>query len=307
MSIRFRASVTAIGAAFAIGIVSPVSTRLLGQVPGGSARTTPQVKASPTTSVRLYIFDLGVLGGAPRAIAAHRRPEELAIPVMAAYLIVHPKGTLLWDAGGIPDALAAPGASRERLRDVIRTARPPDKTLKAQLAEIGYSPTRITYFALSHHHDDHTGNANDYRASTWLVQRAERDAMFAEKPPRVTDPTTYSALKDAKTVVIENKDHDVFGDGTVVLKFVPGHTPGNQALLVKLARTGPVLLSGDLYHFLEEFHRPLETIPGGDNWQQTADSRLSIAELLQRTRGSLWVQHDPLTFSIQKKSPLYYD
>ena len=82
--------------------------------------------------------------------------------------------------------------------------------------------------------------------------------MFAEKPPGAT-PTfsTYSNLRESKTLIITTDDYDVFGDGTVVIKFAPGHTPGHQVLYVKLANTGGVVLSGDLYHYPEERARGL--------------------------------------------------
>ncbi len=61
----------------------------------------------------------------------------------------------------------------------------------------------------------------------------------------------------------------MFGDGTVVIKFTPGHTPGHQSLFLKLAKTGPVLLSGDLYHYPEEI--TYKRIPSFDSdKEQTA-------------------------------------
>src|ERR1700732_3351463 len=129
-------------------------------------------------SLRLYVLDCGDLGGA----------SPLAVPV---YLIVHPRGSLLWEAGTLPDSLIESGGSTEKLLPNIRRAKA-SRTLKSQLAEIGYTPDRITYFALSHYHDDHTANANDYRGSTWLVQKDERDTMFTDPPPRFADASFYS-------------------------------------------------------------------------------------------------------------------
>ena len=84
-----------------------------------------------------------------------------------------------------------------------------------QLAEAGYSPADITHLALSHYHWDHTANANAFAGATWLVRQVERDAMFAEKPPGVTRPSTHAALRGSRTVLIESDDYDVFGDGRV--------------------------------------------------------------------------------------------
>jgi glyoxylase-like metal-dependent hydrolase (beta-lactamase superfamily II) len=100
---------------------------------------------------------------------------------------------------------------------------------------------------MSHGHGDHTANANDFAGSTWLVNKAERDVMFAETVPRFYTAATYSALKTSKTKFIDG-DYDVFGDGTVVIKQTPGHTPGHQVLALNLAKTGTVVMTGDLYH-----------------------------------------------------------
>lgn len=101
------------------------------------------------------------------------------------------------------------------------------KPLLAQLKQIGYSPDAITYLALSHYHYDHTANANGLAHSTWLVRKIERDAMFADPAPGTTRPSTYAALKGVNTTLIGVDDYDVFGDGTVVIKSAPGHTPGS--------------------------------------------------------------------------------
>ena len=174
----------------------------------------------------------------------------------------------------------------------------------SQLAEVGFRPADITYLAVSHGHADHVANANDYTGSTWLVQKAERESMFSEQAQKGAAFATYSALKNSRTTDLTG-DHDVFGDGTVVLKSTPGHTPGHQSLFIKLARTGPVLLSGDLYHYPAE--RTLNKIPNNDNKEQTQASRDAIEKLLKETRGQLWIQHDFIANAKLKKSPQYYD
>jgi len=100
-------------------------------------------------------------------------------------------------------------------------------------------------------------------------------------------------------------DYDVFGDGTVVLIATPGHTPGHQSLFLKLARTGPIVLSGDLYHYPAEL--TLNKFRRLDNQAQTAASRAAIDALLQKTGAQLWIQHDILANGGLKKAPLYYD
>jgi glyoxylase-like metal-dependent hydrolase (beta-lactamase superfamily II) len=223
----------------------------------------------------------------------------MAVP---AYLIVHPKGTVLWDTGlgdhliGRPPAETNVGAFGQ----IVTTS------LKDQLAAIGYTPRAITYLALSHMHFDHVGNANEYAGSTWLVQRAERAAMFGDQPQaQNTSTSRFGALRDAKTTTLDG-DRDVFGDGTVIIKSTPGHTPGHQSMFVKLLKTGPVVLSGDLYHYPEE--RTLNRMPPREAAAgQTAASRAALERFLKETGAQLWVQHDIVRWRETKKSPAYYD
>ena len=114
-------------------------------------------------------------------------------------------------------------------------------TLRAQLAELGYEPADVTYLALSHLHYDHAGNANDFAASTWLVQRAEHEAAFSEDPAAYSfDPQYYGALETAETLILDG-DHDVFATAPSSSSRAPGHTPGHQVLFVDLAEYGPVV------------------------------------------------------------------
>ncbi len=251
--------------------------------------------AQAPKSLRLYVFDGGSLN-IPDTSPYRLKKEDLATTYMsvACFLVVHPKGTLIWDAGAVPD-----GASTIR----YATAR---KTLRSQLAEIGYAPTDITYFALSHFHWDHVGNANLFAGSTWLVTQAERDIMFSDPPSPRTEPQNYNALKNSKTVILTQNEYDVFGDGTVVIMAAPGHSPGHQVLFLKLPKTGPVLLSGDLYHYPEE--RKLKLVPTTEfNAEQTVASRAVVEAFLKKTGAQLWIQHDFNANAKLRKAPSFYE
>ena len=271
----------------------------VGVVPFGEAQTPPQVK-----SVRLYVFDCGVLvRGEPTAYNLTREQVGDTNFSDACFLVVHPSGTLLWDVGIIPDAQIPPGGI-EIPAGRGGNANKAQKTLKSQLAEIGYRPSSITYLAVSHGHADHVANANDYTASTWLVQKAERDSMFSEQARKSAAFAAYSGLEKSKTVDLTG-DYDVFRDGSVILKSTPGHTPGHQSLFIKLARTGPVVLTGDLYHYAAE--RTLGTLPNNDNKELTKASRAALEDFLKKMGAQLWIQHDIGANAKLKKSPRYYD
>jgi glyoxylase-like metal-dependent hydrolase (beta-lactamase superfamily II) len=208
----------------------------------------------------------------------------------------------MWDSGAIPDAdLKADGSPVTQERFTAT------KTLKSQLAALGYTPKDITYFGLSHYHVDHIANANDFAGSIWLVQQPERDAMFAEKGGApVAQRAKYIALKDSKTKILSGQDYDVFGDGTVVVKAAYGHTPGHQVVYLKLAKTGPILLAGDLYHYQEE--RNTDKTPTFDfNRDQSLASRAAMEAFVKKTGAQLWIEHDLAHFNQLKKAPSYYE
>ncbi len=258
---------------------------------------TPQMPVS----VKLYIFDCGTLkSGNPDVLLA--RGVTTTDMSVTAYLVVHPRGTLLWDTGVIPDDLIQPGGTTEARATV-------HKTLRSQLAEIGYKPSDITYLALSHNHYDHSANANSFAGSTWLVQKAERAAMFPDTPPQNPSnaASRFSALKNSKSVLLDG-DHDVFGDGSVVIVATPGHTPGHQSLLVNLRNTGPVVLSGDLYHYpAERTLRDFTPFAALGNPEMEVASKAKMEALLKEKKATLWIQHDILAYAQLKKSPAFYD
>jgi glyoxylase-like metal-dependent hydrolase (beta-lactamase superfamily II) len=179
-------------------------------------------------------------------------------------------------------------------------------SLRGQLAGIGFSAKDVTHLALSHLHWDHTANANAFAGATWLVRQIERDAMFADKPAGAVRPSTYASLRKSRTVLVKDDEHDVFGDGTVILKAAAGHTPGHQVLYVKLPQTGGVVLSGDLYHYPQE--RTMDRLPVAEfNQQQTRSARQAVEAFLARTGAQLWIQHDFVADTKLKKAPAFYE
>jgi glyoxylase-like metal-dependent hydrolase (beta-lactamase superfamily II) len=254
--------------------------------------------ARPPKELRLYVFDCGGLTTPDPSMFGLTKKEVSRLDMAnSCYLVVHRKGALLFDTGMSEAWLKTPMAAT--------FAAHMNKSLKAQLEEIGYTPDRIDYLVLSHLHADHTGSANDYAGATWLVQKAEREAMFAPEAMKEPAAETYKALQSSKTEILSG-DYDVFGDGAVVIKATPGHTPGSQSLFVKLAQTGPVLLSGDLWHFPEQ--RALNRVPVFDvNKEQTLTSRAAMEEFMKETGAQLWIGHDAAGFATRKKAPSYYN
>jgi N-acyl homoserine lactone hydrolase len=259
----------------------------------------PLGHAEAQTPIKMYVFDCATLKDRDPAAYGLTRDQVQSVDMSdPCFLLVHPKGKLLWETGlndAIYDRPEGGGAKHDKI----------DRSLRSQLAAIGYGPADITYLAMSHAHGDHSGNGNDYAGSTWIVQKAELEFMFRDDIAATTSvrPDQFIKLKDSKKIVIDG-DYDVFGDATVMLISTPGHTPGHQCLFVKLPKTGPVLLSGDLYHFPGE--REFHTFPPGSNAQYVA-SRAKIEALIKATGAQLWIQHDMIGNRKLKKSPEYYE
>ena len=261
---------------------------------------TPQ----PPQSVRLYVLDCGIITP-PDVDNYGLKVNEVADTRMVTpcFLIAHPRGSLMWDTGEIPDNAFKDGVSPQKLNNYTVT-----RPLLPQLAAIGYTPANITHMALSHYHGDHVANASLFAGSTWIVQKGDRDPILAPRAAdsRVPDPKFFEGLANSKTIVLNNEDHDVFGDGTVVIKTTPGHTPGHQALFLKLAKTGGILLSGDLYHYPEEI--TYKKVPLRDaNREQTAKSREVIEVFVKQNNAQLWIQHDYIAGIKRKIAPEFYD
>jgi N-acyl homoserine lactone hydrolase len=276
----------------------------------GYARQSGRAAGPPAPkTVRLYVFDCGVLNVTPQGVERyHVTPAEVGETRMAVpcFLVAHPRGTLMWDVGVIPDATVEAEAQSARANVNPTVAALVTRTLKSQLAAIGYAPADIRYVAISHAHIDHSANLNQFAASTWLTPPAERNFMWTENNPRV-NPSFYSLLKNSAAVPITADEHDVFGDGRVIIKAAPGHTPAHQVLVLRLASTGRIMLSGDLYHYPAE--RLLHRAPPDNEFdvQASAASRARIEDYLQKTKTELWIEHDFGANAKLKKSPAYYD
>jgi glyoxylase-like metal-dependent hydrolase (beta-lactamase superfamily II) len=261
------------------------------------AGDSPAASAAP----RIYVFENGTINGLDPALFNFKREELAQVDfVNMAYLIAHPRGTLMFDAGAVPDS-----HFKDDGTPVVEGVVTATKPILPQLKEAGYEPGDVTYFALSHYHSDHTGNANAFANATWIVQKAERDYMFGD-PQGIIQPATYEALRNANTKILDNEDFDVFGDGSVVVIATPGHTPGHQVVAVKLASRGTVVLAGDLYHYPEE--RTTGRLPTFEFApEQSKVSRARIEKYVEDNDAELWIEHDVATHAALPKSPAYVD
>ena len=258
-----------------------------------------EAEATEAAPLRLYVFECGRLtfDDVTRFSIDNDETDvrELVVP---CYVVEHPAGRMLWD-GGLPSAYVDADARPENARL--------DRTLAAQLAalDLGFDLTTLDYVAFSHLHYDHIGVANEVAGATWLVQRPEYDAMFVA-PDTVPSarPALYENLRDAETVILDG-DHDVFGDGRVRILSAPGHTPGHQVLFLDLAETGPLVLSGDLYHF--RVSREQRRVPTFNfDAEMTLASMEKVEAFVAEVGATFWIEHDYALFRQLDTAPAYY-
>jgi len=256
---------------------------------------------SAQAQITLTVFDCGRLM-ATDISAFNLSNDETPVRELFApcYLIQHPQGTLLWDSG-LQLEFAGKGVVDYEPGVTLRY----DVALPDQLAAMDITPADIDLVAFSHMHWDHVGAANLFTDSTLLIQDAEYQAAFVDQNNQLFDPSLYLDLADSERRIL-NGDYDVFGDGSVMIISAPGHTPGHQVLLVELENTGPVLLSGDLYHFRKS--RELRRVPlFNTDAEETLRSMDKIEALLKAEQATLWIEHDQALADTLKKAPEYYD
>ena len=268
------------------------------------AACTHQSVQAPATAQRMYVLNCG------ESVTTDISRWSPGVNVGQkgefgnnCYLIRHAKGWMLWDSGfsdavaAMPDGLvAAGGALRAKL----------PKTLVSQLAEVGVKPADISYIAFSHFHPDHSGNANLFTSATLYIQETEYEAIFGPTPQKFGfNPATYDKLR-ANPVVKLKGDYDVFGDGSVMILSTPGHTPGHQSLLVRLQKTGVVILSGDLTHFQANWDN--RRVPGMNfNSDQTMASMDRVRALVVTEKAQFWINHDKVQSAKMPRPPAYLD
>lgn len=249
-------------------------------------RADVSIDAGPKAALKLYVFDCGMLRfDSIEGFSVSDDETDIRDFIVPCYVVDHEKGRLLWD-GGLPSKTAdVEGWQGEGMMSRL------DRTFSEQLHELGLDMSSFDYAAFSHMHFDHVGVANEVNGATLIIQKKEYDAAFADE---VTvpgfDPTLYNKLKDAERILIDG-DHDVFGDGRVRIISAPGHTPGHQVLFVDLANSGPIVLSGDLYHLA--ISRQDRRVPKFNvDRDLTLSSMDRVEALVEETGAQFWIEHE---------------
>ncbi len=258
-------------------------------------------ETAETLDIKLYAMSCGHLEMTDLTLFARSghldgQAGEMPVP---CFLIRHPEGDLLWDAG-LPDAIA-PGDNGETMEGLTMTI---PRTFAEQLAALELSADDIEYFAPSHSHFDHVGNAYQVTSSKLIIQQVEYDWMFAEGiESGVVVPEMVEPMRGMEAIFFEG-EYDVFGDGSVTIVPTPGHTPGHSVLRVELPNAGIYWLVGDLYHL--QVSRDEQLVPVF-NWDgdKTIESMAALESRVAAEGGTVVIEHDPPTWESLPKVPRY--
>ena len=245
---------------------------------------------------KLYILNCGegVAGDISRWSPGVNEGKSMDF-VDNCYLIKHSQGWFLWDTGITDEVATMPNGLAPADPKAVTWHRP--KTLAGQLDQLGVKPSDIKAMAISHTHPDHIGNVEMFPRAMLYVQKAEYEWPGANNAPRFKPEHPVTELEG---------DRDVFGDGSLIILSTPGHTPGHQSLLVRLPKTGPVILSGDAVHFKSNWEN--RGVPVNNfSKDLTLASMQKLSDTLTREKAQLWINHDKAQRDTLKMSPEFYD
>jgi N-acyl homoserine lactone hydrolase len=234
--------------------------------------------AQPAAELTLARLDCGTGVNDQRRFSdtfAYTNPQ---VPfTFSCYVIKHGDDYMVWDTGYQPGS--NPSA--------------PKVSLLEQLAQLKIKPEQVKFVGISHFHPDHTGQLGSLPNATLLIGDREWAALTVPKPMAGANVAAFTPwISGGSKVESQAADKDVFGDGTVVILRTPGHTPGHQALLVRLKEKGPVILSGDLVHFHENYQN--NGVPSFNyDRAETLASIDRIKQIENNLKATVIIQHDP--------------
>ena len=241
------------------------------------------------TARRMWALDGAWLTMRRDGLVDGASPEPVRIPV-PSFLVEHDDGLALIDSGFDPAAIDDPvGTYGEIGRQIEFSA---GQRVDVQLEELGFATGDVTHVVVSHVHFDHTGSLTLFPGARFLLGRGDAPAVRGEDSPvtEISRQADLEPLRDAAWEYLDG-DHDVFGDGALVVLALPGHTPGNTGTLVRLpGRT--FLLTGDTAHLRGALEHPRPM--GADTDPEQAVASLHRVNALAAEYGAeTWVVHDP--------------
>ncbi|HXJ82362.1 MAG TPA: N-acyl homoserine lactonase family protein [Candidatus Methylomirabilis sp.] len=284
----------------AISVVAAASLLLL--------TILPALAQSPA-GMQLYVFTSGSLGGFPKAALQIGGQGNIDWAPVGFYVIKHPKGNIIFDTGNNDKTITDPDGWWGPLAKGFGLKMTQNDAIPVQLGKIGLKTSDIKYVILGHMHLDHAGNMSQFPNATFVIQNDELKAAWW---PDVGYSVYYipGDFADSKkyNIIRLEGDLDLFGDKSVEVRRAPGHTPGSQFAIVRLPKTGTVVLTSDTCYLKESLDKNLiPPIPG--TWSPMAmyESYQKLRLARDSNNASLFFAHDPDVFKATKQAPDYYE
>lgn len=273
------------------------------------AVTSMPASAQSPAGMRLYVFSSGSLGGFPKGALQIGGQGNIDWAPVGFYVIKHPKGNVIFDTGNNDRTITDPDGWWGPLAKGFGLKMTKDDAMAAQLQKIGLTPADIKYVVLGHMHLDHAGNMSQFPNATFVIQNDELKAAW-------WPDTGYSIyyipgdFADSKkyNIIRLSGDLDLFNDRSVVVNRAPGHTPGSQFAIVRLPKTGTVVLTSDVVYLKESLERNLiPPIPGTWSPMGMYEGYAKVRHVRDVENASVFFAHDPDVFKATKKAPDFYE
>ena len=268
----------------------------------------PAFAQSPA-GMKLYVFTSGSLGGFPKAALQMGGQGNIDWAPVSFYVLKHPKGNVMFDTGNNDKTITNADGWWGPLAKGFGLKMTQNDAIPAQLAKIGLTVADIKYVAVGHMHLDHGGNVSQFPNATFIVQDDEMKAAWwpDEGYSVYYIPGDFADTKKYNIIRL-NGDLDLFGDRSFEVRRAPGHTPGSQFAIVRLPKTGTVILTSDVVYLKESLEKNLiPPIPG--TWSPTGmyQGYQKIRAVRDGEGASIFYGHDPEVFKATKQAPAFYE
>ncbi len=265
--------------------------------------------AAPVAAQQLYVFTSGALTGFAKAAFQMGAQGTVEWSPVSFYVYKSPKGNVMFDTGNNDKTIANAEAWWGPLAKGFGLKMTKDDAIPVQLAKIGLKTSDIKYVVVGHLHLDHGGNIGQFPNATLVVQ--DEEVQAATNPDIGFSvfyiPGDFADMKNQNVLKIKG-DFDLFGDGSFRIFNAPGHTKGSQFAVVRLPKTGSVIMTSDVVYLKENLDKNLiPGIPGVSNPIDAYKSYQRIRHIRDSENAQIFYGHDPEIFKATKQAPEFYD
>ena len=253
---------------------------------------------------RLWALEGGFLSEDRGAlVVGESGPVTLPCP---SFLIEHERGLVLVDTGLVPAAADDPHAVYGKMAAELNVSLSREQCVDRQIEALGFRLEDVRHVIMSHLHWDHTGGMYLFPHAQFHVMSGELQYAYWPLPAgplyrrEDIEPTRGFAWNQ-----IEGNELDFFGDGSIVVLHLPGHTPGNASLVVRLANR-TIILAADTAHLRSGYEgdRPM---PSDWNTLQAVQSIRRLKQIARGLDAMVWMTHDPSDWAEYRHAPDFYD